>query len=243
MIASLDPPQNDKPRAREEWPRAALFDLDGTLVDSAPDLHEALNETLASYGEPPFTYEAVVKMIGAGVPKLIQRAYAGLGKTIDKATRDKVVKRFLAIYGPRATRLTTLNPGAAEATRALSQAGYRLAVVTNKNEAETETVLGHFGLGKLMDAVVGGDSGPPKKPHPGMLLLACERLGLSPEDAVFIGDGENDVEAAKAAGMPVIIVRGGYGLVPTEKLGATRVIDRLDELPAVLDEMAATRKK
>ncbi|MEF2073694.1 phosphoglycolate phosphatase [Consotaella aegiceratis] len=224
-----------------DWPQAVLFDLDGTLVDSAGDLHEALNETLASYGEPPFTYEAVTRMIGAGVPKLIERAYTALGKELDPASRDKVVKRFLAIYGPRATKLTTLNPGAAEAVHALAQSGVRLGVVTNKNQAETEVILAHFGIAKLIELVVGGDAGPPKKPHPGLILFACERLGIDTDAAVFVGDGENDAAAAQAANMTTIIVRGGYGAVSVDDLGVDRVIDRLDHLPATLAELKGAR--
>lgn len=212
------------------WPRAVLFDLDGTLVDSAPDIHEALNETLASLGEPPFTLEAVIGMIGAGVPKLIERAYAGLAKEIDPASRDRVVARFLALYKPRAARLTTLNAGASEATRRLKEEGRGVGVVTNKPDAETREILAHFGLLDLLDVVVGGDAGPEKKPAPGLLLLACERLGMAPGDVLFVGDSENDVEAARAAGIAVVAVRGGYTTRGADALGADRVVDRLTDI-------------
>ena len=219
------------------WPQAVLFDLDGTLVDSAPDIHAALNETLASYGEPPFTLEAVTRMVGRGVPVLIERAWDGLGKSIDPAERDRVVARFLAIYEPRATELTTLTAGASEATRALVDAGTPIGVVTNKPEAATREILGHFGLSELMQVVVGGDAGPPKKPEPGLLLLACERLGLAVDQVVFVGDSENDVAAAKAAGMAVVVLRGGYTSIAADDLGADAVIDRLDGLGAALSTL------
>ena len=219
------------------WPQAVLFDLDGTLVDSAPDIHAALNETLASYGEPPFTLEAVTRMVGRGVPVLIERAYEGLGKSIDPAERDRVVARFLAIYEPRATELTTLTAGASEASRALVEAGTPIGVVTNKPEAATREILSHFGLSELMQVVVGGDAGPPKKPEPGLLLLACERLGLAVDQVVFVGDSENDVAAAKAAGMAVVVLRGGYTSIAADDLGADAVVDRLDELGAAVSTL------
>ncbi|HEX2020667.1 MAG TPA: phosphoglycolate phosphatase [Aurantimonas sp.] len=219
------------------WPKAVLFDLDGTLVDSAPDIHVALNETLASYGEPPFTLEAVTGMVGRGVPVLIERAYAALGKDIDPATRDKAVERFLAIYEPRSTELTTLTAGASEATRILQERGVRLGVVTNKPEVATREILAHFGLLDLLDVVVGGDAGPAKKPEPGLLLLACERLALSVAEVVFVGDSENDVAAAHAAGMCVIAVRGGYTQMAPDALGASALVDRLDAVPDLLGSL------
>ena len=219
------------------WPQAVLFDLDGTLVDSAPDIHAALNETLASYGEPPFTLEAVTRMVGRGVPVLIERAWEGLGKSIDPAERDRVVDRFLAIYEPRATELTTLTAGASEATRALVDAGTPIGVVTNKPEAATREILSHFGLSELMQVVVGGDAGPAKKPEPGLLLLACKRLGLAVDQVVFVGDSENDVAAAKAAGMAVVVLRGGYTSIAADDLGADAVVDRLDGLGAAVSTL------
>ncbi|MBO0902656.1 phosphoglycolate phosphatase [Jiella sonneratiae] len=217
--------------ATDGWPKAVLFDLDGTLVDSAPDLHAALNQTLESYGEPPFTLEAVTGMIGAGVPKLIERAYAGLGKSLDAATRDRIVDRFLKIYEPRSTELTTLYSGASEVTRQLKEEGRALGVVTNKPGHATEAILRHFGLYDLMDVVVGGDAGPAKKPEPGLLLLACERLSLPPSDVLFVGDSENDVGAAKAGAIAVVVVAGGYTRIAAEDLGADAVATGLADLP------------
>jgi phosphoglycolate phosphatase len=222
------------------WPKAVLFDLDGTLIDSAPDIHASLNQTLESLGEPPFLIEAVIGMIGGGVPKLIERAYAALGKDLDPASRDRVVERFLAIYKPRATELTTLNAGASDTTRTLGESGLPIGVVTNKPDIETREILAHFGLLDLMTVVVGGDAGPEKKPAPGLLLLACERLGLVPGEVVFVGDSENDVDAARAAGMPVIAVRGGYTGRGADALGAAVVIDRLNDLAEALVLLAAT---
>lgn len=219
------------------WPKAVLFDLDGTLIDSLPDIHAALNETLASYGEPPFMPDAVAAMVGAGVQALIERAYAALGKTIDPASRDKVVARYLSIYGARATELTTLNAGASDALRLLAEGGFLLGVVTNKPRAETDDILRHFGILDRMALVVGGDAGPRKKPAPDLLLFAAKELALEPADIVFVGDSENDVEAAKGAGIKVIALRGGYTTLGADALGADLVLDRLDEIPARLADL------
>ncbi|MFD2238485.1 phosphoglycolate phosphatase [Aureimonas populi] len=209
---------------------AILFDLDGTLVDSIPDIHAALNQTLESLGEPPFTLDAVARMVGKGLPTTIERAYEALDKPLDPATRDRIVDRFRKIYTPRATELTTMNPGASGATRALHEKGFRLGVVTNKPLAETMLILDHFGFTELMEVVVGGDAGPPKKPAPDLLILACQRLGLEPTDVLLVGDSEYDVGAARAAGMPVLVLAGGYSRHSAEELGADVVLARLDEI-------------
>ena len=217
--------------AATDWPKAVLFDLDGTLIDSAPDLHAALNQTLESYGEPPFTLEAVTRMIGAGVPKLIERAYAALDKQLDPATMDRIVDRFIKIYEPRSTELTTLYAGASEVTRNLKAGGRQIGVVTNKPGHATDQILRHFGLYDLMDVVVGGDAGPPKKPEPGLLFLACEKLGLDPADVLFVGDSENDVQAAKAAGIVVVAIIGGYTALTPEELAPDAAAEDLSAVP------------
>ncbi|WP_182085409.1 phosphoglycolate phosphatase [Aureimonas sp. ME7] len=219
------------------WPRAVLFDLDGTLVDSLPDIHAALNQTLESLGEPPFTLEAVGRMVGQGVQVLIGRAYQALDKEIDPHTRDSIAERYLAIYSARATELTTLNAGATDAVRILAERGITLGIVTNKPGAETADILRHFGLAEQMAVVVGGDAGPRKKPAPDLLIHACREIGIEPAEALFVGDSENDVEAAQAAGMPVVAMRGGYTATGVEGLGADLVLNRLDEIPDRLAEL------
>lgn len=220
------------------WPRAVLFDLDGTLVDSAPDIAEALNETLESYGHPPLAPEAVTKMIGRGVHMLVERAYAALGLEIDPATRSRVADRYVKIYEGRATRSTVLMAGVSDLLRDLGEKGVRIGVVTNKPDAATRNLLEHFRLLDLMAVVVGGDAGPALKPEPGLLIHACEALGIAPADAVFVGDSENDVAAARGAGMPIVAVAGGYTELTPEALGADVAIERLDELPAAILALA-----
>lgn len=225
------------PRHAASGPKAVLFDLDGTLIDSLPDIHAALNETLASLGEPPFTPEAVAGMVGAGVDALISRAFAALDKPLDPASARKIAARYLAIYAPRATELTTLNAGASDCVRILADMGLVLGVVTNKPVAETREILAHFGLAERMAAVIGGDAGVPRKPAPDLLLLACRNLGIDPWEALFVGDSENDVDAARAAGMPVVALRGGYTVRGADALGADLVLDRLDAIPSCLADL------
>jgi phosphoglycolate phosphatase len=220
------------------WPRAVLFDLDGTLVDSAPDIAEALNETLESYGHPPLSLDAVTRMVGRGVAVLVERAYAALGLEIDPATRARAVERYVKIYEARATQSTVLMAGVSDLLRDLREKGVPLGVVTNKPGEATRAVLDHFKLLDLMAVVVGGDAGPPLKPEPGLLLHACAALGIDPGDAVFVGDSENDVAAARAAGMPIVAVAGGYTELTPEALGADVAIDRLDELPPAILALA-----
>ncbi|WP_445599829.1 DVU_1553 family AMP-dependent CoA ligase [Azospirillum sp. A39] len=223
-----------RPAGAIPWPRAALFDLDGTLVDSVGDVHAALNEALHAAGEPALPLQAVRRILGGGARALVERALALRGVAPDPRLRELVLARFLALYRPPPLRFTTLCPGAAEVLRVLAERGVRRAVVTNKGEADARAVLARFGLEAAVDTVVGGDAGPPKKPHPGLLLLACRRLGIEPAQAVFVGDGEHDIDAATAAGMAAVAVRGGCSARRVDDLGAARVIDSLWDLPAAL---------
>ncbi|AEH89958.1 phosphoglycolate phosphatase [Mesorhizobium opportunistum] len=224
---------NANPAFADLPPRAVFFDLDGTLVDSAPDMAAAVNELMARYGLAPHSLEAVRGMIGHGVEKLIERAFAAhslaLGLEDQSASREQMNE----IYGGHLTQLTTLRPGAGSALTAARKAGMRTGVVTNKPEGFSRIVLAHFGLSDELDVVIGGDAGHLKKPAPDMLLAACHACGCSSAQAVMVGDSMADVGAARAAGMRCIIVRGGYTELAAEDLGADRVIDVLDQLESV----------
>jgi len=211
-----------------------LCDLDGTLVDSLPDLAAAIAELLDQEGRPGLTHEAVAAMVGDGVPKLIERALAATGGVPAKAALAALVARYMPIYEARLTRLTRPYPGAIETLRALKAAGWRLAVCTNKPEAPSRTIVAELGFEGLFEAVSGGDSLPVKKPDPGHLLGLIEELGAAPGATVMLGDSRNDVQAARAAGLPVIAIAHGYGGTPAQELGADRVIESFDELPAAL---------
>lgn len=221
----------------ETWPRAVLFDLDGTLIDSAPDLHASINILLMRRGLGPLSLPDVVSMIGNGVKKLVERAFIAVGHPLDTDELDLEYEAMIGIYADHLTILTVLTPGAREIVEDLHAQGVLMGVVTNKPQMPTEAILDHFGLSPYLDAVIGGDSGVEKKPAPDMIFAALERLGVRPEDAVMVGDSLADVGSARAAGIPVIALRGGYTTVPVDEIGADIVIGRLADLPATLAGM------
>jgi phosphoglycolate phosphatase len=222
---------------RPNWPQAVLFDLDGTLIDSAPDIAAAVNELLARSGRGPLTVAAVTSMIGNGVEKLVERALAATGAPLDPPALEREQAAMLDIYARHLTGLTTLLPGVREALGQLHGNGIRLGLATNKQQRFIETVFDHFGLSSLFDAVVGGGPGIVKKPAPDILLTAMRQLGATPSDTVMVGDSTSDVQAAKAAGVRSVIVRGGYTGVPAEQLGADIVIDDMTGLAAALESL------
>jgi phosphoglycolate phosphatase len=220
-----------------QWPRAVLFDLDGTLIDSAPDLAAAVNELLARSGRGPLTLAQVTSMIGNGVEKLVERAIAASGEALGPEALKREQTAMIGIYAKHLTGLTVLMPGVLEALGALHGDGIPLGLVTNKPQRFIETVLDHFGLSPLFSVVIGGDAGVPKKPAPDMLLAAAEQFGVVPGDAVMVGDSAADADSARAAGIASVIVHGGYTNVPAERLGADIVIDDMTGLAAALDRL------
>jgi phosphoglycolate phosphatase len=216
-------------------PRAVLFDLDGTLIDSAPDIAAAVNELLEGKGLPPLTLAQVKSMIGNGVEKLIERAFAASGRPLSKTGLDEANREMAPIYLRHTTRLTKLMSGAAETLAQLHVAGVLMGVATNKPQLATREILLHFRLAERLGAIVGGDAVARKKPAPDALLLALDRLHTAPQDALMVGDSVTDVEAARAAGLPVVLIRGGYTQVPVDELGADLVCDSLLDLPAALN--------
>jgi phosphoglycolate phosphatase len=193
--------------------RAVLFDLDGTLLDTAADIALALNRTLLESGVESVAESAVRKMIGRGSPILIERALAARGRAVDAATQARMVERFFHHYGDlEELNEDTARPyaGAAEALRAVHSAGLRTAVVTNKQHRFADALLRRRGLSAWVDAVVGGDSCERRKPDPQPLMFACESLQVTAGDALMVGDSINDVLAARGAGMPVFCVSYGY---------------------------------
>ena len=212
-----------------------VFDLDGTLIDSAPDLHVAANLLLAEAGRAPLSLPAVIGMIGDGMPALIERAFAATGSPPAGADMRHLARRFLEIYqDPSRDHLTRVYPGVPETLDRLRRGGLRLAVCTNKMEAAAVAVLRDLGLADRFDAVVGSDRVPARKPDPAHVLAALERIAVPPSRAAMVGDGPNDVAAARGAGLPVVILSYGYSRVPAERLGADRVIARFSDLPAAL---------
>jgi phosphoglycolate phosphatase len=209
-----------------------LFDLDGTLVDSLPDLANALNEVLRERGYPALAPTEVKPMIGDGMPVLLARGFAARGA--DAAEAKAAQPRFVEIYEASATNLSKPYPGVPETLAALRASGYRTAVATNKPQHATAEVLRGMGLIELFDGFAGGDHFPVRKPDPGHLLGLVEELGGDPKRTAMIGDSENDALSARAAAMKLVLMRYGYARIDPAQLGADRVLDHFSEIPAVL---------
>ncbi len=208
-----------------------LVDLDGTLVDSAPDLAAALNDLLAESQVEPLPLERVKTMVGEGARKLVERAAEARGLTGDS---ELLVARFLALYAGRLTGETRPYPQAAESLAALKERGWRLALCTNKPVGFSRTILESLELAALFEAVAGGDSFAVRKPDPEHLRLTLEPLGLPLARAVMLGDGSADLEAAAAAGIPAIWCRFGYGGARAAGLPRAAEIDGFEALPETL---------
>ena len=215
-----------------------VFDLDGTLVDSAPDLAEALNRVLADHGLPSVTAASVRHMVGEGAMKMIERGFAAAGRPMDRAPVAGLRDRFLAHYGDCLADSTRPFPGVVEALETLAAAGRRLAVCTNKSAAMSRRLLESLDLARFFPVIVGGDSLPVHKPDPAHLTATILRAGGSPDDAAMVGDSVADVGAARAAGVPVVVVTYGYSRIAPEELDADARIDHFDGLIPALARVA-----
>ncbi len=211
-----------------------LIDLDGTLVDSAPDIVEAASRMVKELGVPPLPFEMVRGFIGNGVPALVRRVLAAtaLAPTVDERRAQDL---FHHHYADTNGRFGKVFAGVTEGLDALRQAGYRLACVTNKPQAPTAVLLAVSGLAPYFEVVVAGDSIAQMKPHPEPLLHACRAMGTDSALCVLVGDSGVDVAAALAAPMPVYIVRYGYpGPDGHAGMRGAIFIDSLAEMPALL---------
>jgi phosphoglycolate phosphatase len=208
--------------------RCAVFDLDGTLVDSAPDLHAALDRLMAVKRLPGFARAEVVGMIGDGVRVLLERAYAARSIALDEAD----LQHFMTDYEANAAVLTRAFDGIPELLGGLRDAGWRLAVCTNKPEGAARVLLSGLGLDGHFSALGGGDSFPMRKPDPGHLRATLAAAGAAPEDAVMIGDHRNDIDAARGAGVRAIFAGWGYG--PHSMAGGAPIAADVAALRALL---------
>ncbi|MCF8152257.1 MAG: phosphoglycolate phosphatase [Burkholderiaceae bacterium] len=186
--------------------RSVTIDLDGTLLDTVPDLAAAANGMMRELGRAEFPIETVAAFVGRGIPKLVERCLPDL----DAAALEQAQNIFKKHYAIENGRCSKLFPGVLEGLQALRAAGLPLAVITNKAAAFTEPLLSATKLAVWFNFAVSGDSLPEKKPHPMPLLHACQRLGTTPEENLHIGDSKHDAAAARAAGCPVFLVPYGY---------------------------------
>ncbi len=191
---------------------AVLFDLDGTLVDTADDLAASMNHALTGFGLAPTSPDEVRHLVGHGARRMLMRGFElANGEVADEATLDAALARFLDYYQAHIADHSRPFPGAVEMIEALRAEGACMAVCTNKREAMARLLLETLGLDGLFGAIVGGDTASAAKPDPAPIHLCLETLGVG--RGVFIGDSDTDIKAAAAAGLPCLVASFGYGPV------------------------------
>jgi len=223
------------------WPRGLIFDLDGTLVDSAGDVADVLNTALAEERVFGFSGEEVKRLMGGGVRVLLEKALRARNRKVSQATIDRLCGRFLRIYSKHPLRNTKPFPHTAEVFAELAKRQISIGVCTNKPEAPARTILARTGLGAHVSALVGGDTGHGLKPDPRPLQACAGRLGLRSAEVVYVGDHAVDVATARAAGIPVIVVGYGYAGAAASTLGADRSIECMRVLLWELAGLARNR--
>jgi phosphoglycolate phosphatase len=214
-------------------PDAIIFDLDGTLVDSAPDIRCALNAVLAQNALPGLELEVVKLMIGGGPDILISRALDKLGINAVTDEVRRLRTSFEVAYSTQGHSLSCLFPGAVSCLERLENECVAIGLCSNKPEHICRRLLADLGVRQFFDVIQGSGSGLPTKPHPAGLIAALRRLGVSAEQALYVGDSQTDVDTARAAGLPVALVRGGYTAVPADSLGADWVLEGLVGIPSI----------
>ncbi|KRA44443.1 phosphoglycolate phosphatase [Pseudoxanthomonas sp. Root630] len=215
------------------FPRAALFDLDGTLLDSAPDMLATANRMRTARGVGPMTLDVLRPHVSKGARAMLAAAFPEL----EQGPREALVPEFLAIYQEELGRHSVLFDGVAEMLAALEAAGSTWGIVTNKPEYLARDILPQLGWEARCAVLIGGDTLAEKKPHPLPLQVAAERIGIAIADCVYVGDDERDIQSARAAGMPSIAALWGYRQVHEDP--AQWQADVMVELPATLIEPSA----
>jgi len=213
--------------------RAVIFDLDGTLIDTASEIAVALNRGFEELGLPGLPRKDVENLIGRGVHSMVERALQQAGG--GSIELGGAVKRFEAHYAQTVGTQAELFPGVLAGLRLLSESGYKLSVVTNKPRFFTQRLLSRVQVDSLFAGVVAGDDGIRRKPHGDMLVAACRALGADPGSALMIGDSDNDVRAARAAGCPVWCVPYGYNEGRgADTLACDRMVATVEEAATIL---------
>ncbi|MGC6485428.1 MAG: phosphoglycolate phosphatase [Candidatus Puniceispirillales bacterium] len=220
-------------------PQGVLFDLDGTLVHSSPDIAHHLNTALARLqpGMTALAVNDVEMLIGGGMQELIIRGMNVIGVDPDPEKVDETFAYFRQVYEQEPVVKTQLYEGVEETLDALKAAGYGLSLCTNKREKTARLVLDHFGLDRYFDAVIGGDTTPKRKPDPDPVIAAARQIGLDPAATVMVGDSKADFGAARAAGARIMLVDWGYTDRDVRQFGADSVISSYAEFLPHLETM------
>jgi phosphoglycolate phosphatase len=208
-----------------------IFDLDGTLVETAPDLVATLNVVLASQGMAPVPYEVARNYVGGGAKLMIARGIEAEGRTVDDATLDRMFADFIAYYAANVAVHSRPYPGLTEALDTLSERGWRFAVCTNKLEHLSVLLLNELNLTHRFEAICGQDTFGIQKPDPEILRRTIAAAGGDVRQSIMIGDSETDILTARAAGIPVVAVDFGYSERPVSEYGPDRLISHFAQLP------------
>ncbi len=209
--------------------KALIFDLDGTLVETAPDLHASTNHVLKSIGRRPLDMSELRAFVGHGAMNLIERGIAATGPKVDDTTLQRLHRDFLDFYGENIAVHSYAFEGLETLLQRAADSGLKLGVCTNKVEALSIKLLTELGMIKRFGSLVGGDTLPIMKPNPEPLFEAVKRLGIDPKESMMLGDSETDIRTAQNANMPVIAVSFGYTSQHVSAFNPTHVIDHFDE--------------
>jgi phosphoglycolate phosphatase len=218
-------------------PPAVIFDLDGTLIDSLPDIAAAMNATLAEDGVAPIADADIRLMVGEGAQLAVERALIYRGLAADQVAVSRLLQRFEPHYIRHSKSGSLVYPGGRDVLVALTTAGIACGLCTNKPQSVTDVVMAATGLKQFLGTVIGASDRLPKKPAPEMLWAAIAGLGHTPGGAVMVGDSMADFNTARAAGVPIILVDFGYSRMPVDSLGADAIISHLSELPKALADV------
>jgi phosphoglycolate phosphatase len=216
-----------------------VYDLDGTLADTAEDLVATLNHLLGREGLAPLPVESAGSLLGAGARALIVRGFAAAGRSLDAQEIEALFADYLTYYSAHLVVHTRLYPGVDEALATFARAGWRQAVCTNKIEGLAKLLITNLGIAERFAFICGQDTFGIAKPDPRPLLETIAASGGSGKRAIMVGDSETDIKTARAAGTPVIAVDFGYSDTPVRDLGPDRVISHFDELMPACDGLLA----
>jgi phosphoglycolate phosphatase len=207
-----------------------VFDLDGTLVDTAHDLVTALNAVLIEEGMVPVSVDTLIGMVGSGARVMLEAAFAAEGRALTPAKLDALLRQYMTLYDEHLADASRPYPGTEAMLDAFAADGWRLAVCTNKYEAPARKLLTLLNLADRFAAITGQDTFAFRKPDPRHLTETIRLAGGDPANAIMVGDSATDIDTANAATIPVVAVTYGYSPVPVADLGATRVIGSFAEL-------------
>jgi phosphoglycolate phosphatase len=214
---------------------ALIFDLDGTLVDTAPDLLGATNHALSLARRPAISYAMLRQFVGHGAMDLLRRGLLATGGPLDDDEMKHLHGEFLKYYGQNVARESTVFPGLIEVLDKAQQRGLKMGVCTNKVEHLSHKLLGEIGLAKYFNAVVGGDTLPIMKPNPAPYVEVARQLGVDASRTLMFGDSETDIKTAQNVGVPVIAVSFGYTDKHVSHFAPTYVIDHYDAAWALVE--------